>query len=249
MARVALQLYTIRDECDRDLEGTLRRVGELGYDGVELFQLHGHDAAQVRGWLEAAGLVAAGRHARLEELEDELPRLVEELGVLGADRIAQSWVDPQSLARPQEVLERIEAAARTVRDAGLWLGFHNHWTEPAPLDGGPSFLDLLREVPAELLWLELDLGWVWQAGADPVGELEKTRGRCPLVHVKDYASRESRDDVPVGDGVVGYERIVPAAVEAGAEWLVVEEDEVGDDPFGAVERSLLATRRILAAAA
>jgi sugar phosphate isomerase/epimerase len=66
------------------------------------------------------------------------------------------------------------------------------------------------------------------------------------VHAKDYRSRDGRDDVPVGDGVVGYEQLLPAAVEAGAEWLVVEEDEVGDDPFGAVERSLQAVRRILA---
>jgi len=134
-----------------------------------------------------------------------------------------------------------------VRDAGLRLGFHNHWSELRPLDGGATFLDLLRRLPEDLLWLELDLGWIWHTGTDPIAELERTDGRCPLVHVKDYASREDRDDVPVGDGVVGYELVLPAALKAGAEWLIVEEDEVGDDPFGAVERSLLAVRRIVAA--
>ena len=68
------------------------------------------------------------------------------------------------------------------------------------------------------------------------------------MHVKDYRSRGDHDDVPVGDGLVGYERVLPAAVAAGAEWLVVEQDEVGDVPFDAVERSLRAVRRILAAA-
>ena len=131
--------------------------------------------------------------------------------------------------------------------AGLRLGFHNHWSELRLLDDGATFLDLLRELPADLLWLELDLGWVWQAGADPVSELERTAGRCPLVHVKDYASREGRDDVPVGDGIVGYEHVLPVALSAGVEWLVVEEDEVGDDPFTAVERSLRAVQRIIAA--
>ena len=144
-------------------------------------------------------------------------------------------------------MRRIEAAARAAREVGLKLGFHNHWSELRPLDGGATFLDLLRELPADLLWLELDLGWVWQAGADPVAELERTAGRCPLVHVKDYASREGRDDVPVGDGVVGYEQVLPAALGAGAEWLVVEEDEVGDEPFTAVERSLRAVRRMTGA--
>jgi sugar phosphate isomerase/epimerase len=142
-------------------------------------------------------------------------------------------------------VERFADAARAAGDRGIRLGFHNHWTEPAPLDGGPSFLDLLRELPPDLLWLELDLGWVWQAGADPIAELEKTAGRCPLVHVKDYASRDGRDDVPVGDGVVGYDRVLPAALAAGAEWLIVEEDDAGADPFAATQRSLEGVRRIL----
>ena len=247
MARVGLQLYTVREECERDLEGTLRRLGAQGYDGVELFNLHGEEPETVRAWLDEAGLVTAGRHARLEVLEDELAPLARELGVLGTDRVALSWVDPEWLDEPEALVQRIEAAARAVRDAGLRLGFHNHWSELRPLDGGATFLDLLRRLPEDLLWLELDLGWIWHTGTDPIAELERTDGRCPLVHVKDYASREDRDDVPVGDGVVGYELVLPAALKAGAEWLIVEEDEVGDDPFGAVERSLLAVRRIVAA--
>src|SRR3954464_10497384 len=248
VARVALQLYTIRRECERDLEDALRRVGPQGYDGVELFDLHGHDAAEVRAWLDEAQLAAAGRHARLEALEEELPALGAELAVLGTDRVAISWIDPDLLSDPGPIVERIGAAARAARDIGLRLGFHNHWSELRRLDDGGTFLDALRELPADLLWLELDLGWIWQAGADPLDQLRRTAGRCPIVHAKDYRSRQGRDDVPVGDGVVGYERLLPAAVEAGAEWLVVEEDGVGDDPFGAVERSLHAVRRILAAA-
>jgi sugar phosphate isomerase/epimerase len=248
VARVALQLYTIRRECERDLEDALLRVGRQGYDGVEFFDLHGHEPVVVRSWLDEAQLLAAGRHARLEAIEEELPALAEEVGVLGTDRVAISWVDPELLTEPRPLVERIEDAARAARAAGLRLGFHNHWSELHPLAGGGTFLDALRELPADLLWLELDLGWIWQAGADPLDELRRTAGRCPLVHAKDYRSRDDRDDVPVGDGVVGYEQLLPAAVEAGAEWLVIEEDEVGDDPFGAVERSLHAVRRIVAAA-
>jgi sugar phosphate isomerase/epimerase len=244
VVRVALQLYTVREECERDLEGTLRRLGAQGYDGVELYSLHGQEPGTVRSWLDEAGLAVAGRHASLQPLEEELPSLAAELAVLGADRIALSWIDPESLDEPAALVQRIEAVARSAQNAGLHLGFHNHWSELRPLADGATFLDLLRELPAELLWLELDLGWVWHAGADPVAELERTDGRCPLVHVKDYASREGRDDVPVGDGIVGYERVLPAALKAGAEWLVVEEDDVGDDPFTAVERSLQAVRRL-----
>ena len=108
MTRVALQLYTIRDDCARDLKGVLRAVGEIGYDGVELFDLHGHDAVQVRGWLDQFGLVAAGRHAGLDALELQLPALAEELRTLGCDRIALSWIDP-----PPNDTSRRSARTRT----------------------------------------------------------------------------------------------------------------------------------------
>ncbi len=236
-------LYTIREECERDLEETLREVARLGYEGVEFWQLHGNDAAHVRGWLDETGLVAIGRHANLQTLDGQLPQLADELRVLGTDRIALSFIEPAPGAA-----ERIAAVAEAAATAGLRLGFHNHETELHRFgDGSGTFLDRLRELPPELLWLELDLGWVWHAGVDPVAELAKTSGRCPLVHVKDFRSRDDRDDVPIGDGAVGYERVLPAALRAGVEWLVVEEDEVEGPPFEAVARSFEAVRRLLAA--
>jgi sugar phosphate isomerase/epimerase len=131
----------------------------------------------------------------------------------------------------------------------LRLGFHNHWGELAALDDADTVLDKLRALPAELLWLELDLGWVWEAGADPAAELERAAGRCPLVHVKDFRARGTRRDCPVGDGEVGYERVVPVALRSGVEWLVVEQDNPEPPVLAAVERSFGAVRRMLKDAA
>jgi sugar phosphate isomerase/epimerase len=233
-------LYTLRAECERDLEGTLRSVARLGYEGVEFWQLHGHEPTRVRGWLDEVGLVAAGAHASLDRLEGELPLVAEDLRLLGTDRVALSYVEPEPA-----LAARIAAVARAVDAVGLRFGFHNHAAELQPLAGGVSFLDLLRELPADLLWFELDLGWIWHAGFDPVEELGKTAGRCPLVHLKDFRSRISREDVPICDGAVGYERVLPAVVRAGTEWVLVEEDEVEGDPIEAVARSLRAVRRLL----
>lgn len=235
MTRVGLQLWTIRDECERDLASALARVGAMGYQGVELFSLHDHRVEDVRGLLDDVGLVAIGRHMRLE---DDAAEIATELAALGTDRAAIAWIDPDALDT-----EPIRLAAERARDAGIRLGFHNHWSEVA---GEPSFLDRLRELPADLLWLELDLGWVWHAGGDPLRELDATRGRCPLVHVKDFVDREGHDDGPVGSGSVGYDRVLPAAIDAGVEWLIVEAEDVGDDPFGAIEESLRFVRETVA---
>jgi sugar phosphate isomerase/epimerase len=248
--RVGLMLYTIREDCARDFESSLRTVAELGYDGVELFDLHGHDAATVRGWLDDLGLEVAGRHAGLGALEDDLPALAEELRALGSDRIVLSWIDPpQTAAEGRAACERIEAVARNTHDYGLRFGFHNHWSEVPPLDGGDSVLEELRRLPPELLWFELDLGWAWEAEADPVDLLRRMRDRSPVVHVKDLRARGTREYCPVGDGAVGYERVLPAAVELGVEWLLVEQDEIDGEPFAAIARSLAAVRGAIGVAA
>src|SRR6266536_2144525 len=75
---------------------------------------------------------------------------------------------------------------------------------------GYEGVELLDAAPE--LFIELDLGWAWYAGRDPVEVLERVHGRCPLVHVKDFRSRADRSFCPVGDGAVGYERVAPAAV-------------------------------------
>jgi len=238
-------LYTVRDECARAFEPTLREVAEMGFEGVELFDLHGHDPDEVASWLADAGLVACGRHASLEAVESQLPELAAEAHSLGWRRLVVSWVDPSELG--PELVRRLTAAAAAAKAHGLELGFHNHDAEARPRDGGASFLDEL--LASDALFLELDLGWAWYAGADPLPLLGRARGRCPLVHVKDFHSREAGSFAPVGDGAVGYERVVPAAIAAGAEWLLVEQDETDGPPLDAARRSLAAVTAMAAGVA
>ncbi len=234
MARIGLMLYTVRKACASDFEGTLRDVAQIGYEGVELFDLHGHAPDEVAGWLSELGLEAVGRHARLEAMESDLGSLVEESKTLGYTRLLVPWVDPAQL--DDAMLARIAALRGPVQEAGLELGYHNHDAEIRQ-----GFLDRLPDG----VFVELDAGWTWWAGADPVDYL----GRGPIVHVKDFKDRETRSYCPIGDGAVGYERVAPAAVEAGAEWLMVEQDESEGPEIDAARRSYGALTAILNGAA
>ena len=243
MAHIGLQLYTVRDDCERDFEGTLRAVAEMGYEGVELHSLFTNTAEQVREWLDLYGLPVCGRHVSLAALEDDLPRLVREADVLGTRRIALAWIEPPaSAAEAASWVERFGKIAEAAEAKGLEFGFHNHDGELRVLDDGHSFLDRLPELP---LFLELDLGWVWWAGVDPVDLLGRTHGRAPLVHVKDFPNHDERVSCPVGEGIVGYEAIVPAAVAAGVEWLIVEQDETQGPALDSCRRSLAGLRPML----
>ena len=236
MTKVGLQLYTLRGESARDFEGVLRAVAEIGFEGVELFDLHGHDAGDVRALLDELGLEVAGRHVGADV---DLAAVAEEMRILGSDRVALAWVEPPASADDARAAAALVAdGARRADEVGLRYGFHNHWAELERFDGVTA-LELIAELP---VWLELDLGWIWWAGADPVELLERYRGRTPLVHFKDIRARGSREYTPVGDGGVGYERVLPKISDV--EWLIVEQDEIDGDPYEAVRRSFEFTRGV-----
>jgi sugar phosphate isomerase/epimerase len=150
---------------------------------------------------------------------------------------------PATRADAEAIVKRLSRAADEAHRLGLELGFHNHDGELKPLEGGKSLLDSLLELP---LFLELDLGWAWWAGVEPTALLERTRGRVPLVHVKDFRSRGERSFCPVGDGRVGYERVVLAAIGVGVDWLLVEQDETDGPALEAAKRSLRALSAMVA---
>jgi sugar phosphate isomerase/epimerase len=182
----------------------------------------------------------------LEALESRLPDLVAEAEALGTPRVIVGWIEPpRSPAQAKAAADRVARAASATAAAGLELGFHNHDGELRRLEDGRTLLDRLLEVP---IFLELDLGWAWWAGDDPASLLDRTRGRVPLVHLKDFRVRGERSFCPLGDGRVGYERVAPAAAEAGAEWLLVEQDEADGSALDAARRSLAALTEMLEAA-
>jgi len=254
IAGIGLMLYTVRDDCSRDFEGTLRSVAALGYAGVEISDLHGHPVSSVRRWLEAHDLRVAGMHAKLEAMETRLPALADECAGLGTNRLLLSWVaPPENRDAARRTAARLTKLGRAARTLGLQLGFHNHFDELRPLEGGSMFLDEVLE--SGDVFLEIDLGWAWIAGLDVADLLERAAGHCPLVHVKDFASREIRrgpaDEIsfeyrPVGDGVMPYETILATALASGVEWLLVEQDQTEGPALNAAARSLEWLTRMVA---
>ena len=60
--KIGLQLYSVREDMQKDFEGTLKKVKEMGYDGVEFAGLYGKTAAEVKAICKEVGLVPISAH-------------------------------------------------------------------------------------------------------------------------------------------------------------------------------------------
>jgi sugar phosphate isomerase/epimerase len=257
---VALQLYSVRDAAEEDFFGVLAQVKGMGYDTVEFTSdFFGYEAKEIRSELDRLGLAAVSAHVPIDTLIDDAKGAIADFGALGCRYIAVPWLDearrPGSPAWP-EVVEQIRAIGRACRAAGMTLLYHNHDFEFVKI-GGKYALDMLYEsVPADILQTELDTCWIKVAGEDPAAYILKYSGRSPIVHLKDFVmsgmekpqrlyaliGADGRDDAavdgdeggfdfrPVGHGVQDFPAILDASVEAGAKYVVVEQDRSSQRP-------------------
>jgi len=129
--------------------------------------------------------------------------------------------------RTADLLNRCGAG---LKSRGIALGYHNHNIEFAPIDGTTGFDILARETDPDLLAFEVDIGWVAAAGVDPVRFISRHRGRLRWMHVKDLKGLTrpnfalAMDPTQVGDGVIPWSRVLPAAYRAGVRHFFVEQE-------------------------
>ncbi|MCL6547595.1 MAG: sugar phosphate isomerase/epimerase [Alicyclobacillus sp.] len=238
--KIGLQMYTVRDEARKDFVGTLRRVAELGYEGVEFAGYGGLSAEELSRSLREFGLEAVGSHIDVFRLRDHLEEEVAFQSALGC-RYAVCPGLPEEFRRDEtawrKTFDLLEACGRRFREAGITFGYHNHSFEFEQTVGGQFAFDaLFAATSPEHVQAEMDVCWVQHAGQDPVAYVRRYAGRLPLIHLKDL--RLSEDGRPLtvvlGQGMVDLPAVISAAEEAGAEWLIVEQDECQAPPLESI---------------
>ena len=231
---IAVQVYSVREEAERDFAGTMKKLGEMGYDGVELAGLYGKSAEEIRDSIKAAGLTAISAHVSYDELAGDLEKTLQDYETIGCRYIVIPWLGEDrrfGAALYEETIKGIPVISEGCKKHGMTLLYHNHDFEFAKtLDGTYALDQLYAEVPADVLGAEPDTCWIKVGGPDPSEWLKKYSGRCPLVHVKDFRGKaDGVDLLALGEGEQDFPTLVKTAKECGAQWLVIEQD---DHPYG-----------------
>lgn len=229
---IGLQLYTVRDRLQRDFEGTVAEVAQVGFKELEFAGYYNHTPAQVRAILDRLNLRAPSTHISLDQFRKDLN------GVLStAQTVGHEYVVIPSLPESERSLDAYRRLAaefnrygQAARQRGMRFGYHNHSFEFEDLGGGQTgFAVLLKETDPALVDFELDLFWTVNSGRDPVELFAQYPGRFPLWHVKDMADIQgAKRMVAVGQGEIDFRRIFANAERSGMKYFFVEHDRPED---------------------
>jgi len=242
-SEIALQLYTVRDfsKTPRDIAETLGKTKAIGYNHVQIAALGPIDPKELKKIADDKGLGLCSSHTDVGRLRNKLDTVIEEHNIWQCRHITipalpEKYRNADGYTRFAKEASEI---GRKLAEAGITLSYHNHWWELEEFDGRTGLDILYTQSDPAALAAEIDTCWMAFGGHDPVVWIRKLKGRLPLIHLKDkiLPSEEVSGTLPVGEGSLKWDEIIPACRDAGTEWYIVEQDDCVGDPFDCVARS------------
>jgi sugar phosphate isomerase/epimerase len=196
---IGIQLYVVGKPLAEDAPGTLKQLHAIGYREVETAGFGKYTAKEFRGLLDDAGLVCPSAHLNL--LAPDPSPLFADAHALGATYATSSILrepnrnptNPNAPLPPvgvdgfKRTAARMNELGAKAKQAGLRYAYHNHNFEFERLSSGETGYDLLlKETDPELVYFEIDCGWMTVAGLNPVDYMRKYPKRIRMLHIKDF---------------------------------------------------------------
>lgn len=238
---VGLQLYSVREQCQKDLPGVLKAVSQMGYQGVEFAGYYGRTAKELRQMLDDNGLVCCGTHTPYESVQPaKLPETIEFNRTLGNKFLIVPWMEGKSKEEWLAKAREFNQINSTVRKEKMFVGYHAHAHDFHQFDGTSAW-DLFFGTTKPRVVMQLDTSNCRDGGADPVEVLHNYPGRALTIHLK---SSGGGAEAVIGEDKVNWSEVFAFCESKGkTQWYIVEH-ESSKDPLDAVKRSFEALRKM-----
>ena len=250
MAKLGIQLYTVRDYLEKDYAGTVRAIKKTGYDGVEIpgGVMEKMDALQLRNLLNEQNLALAGIVFDHNDLINHLEQAVLYCKESHCTTVLYPYI-PGDLRRSEiefrQTAEQIDDFGKTFASNGIRMLYHIHGYEFKTV-GNVTGMDILLEYfkPGNV-GLEIDVYWVEYGGVSAVKLVEQYARMSPYIHLKDYSGDFA--DTEVGCGSIDIQKIIHTGLSHGTEWFIVEQEKFDKDSMESARISFDNVRKLLKA--
>lgn len=221
---IGVQVYSVRSAAEKDLPGTLAKIAQIGYNGVEFAGYYGHNAKDIRKMLDDNNLVCCGTHTQYADLaDDKLAATLDFNETLGNKYVIVPWLqgDEKDLKNSWlKYAERFNVLADKLKARKMMVGYHAHAHDVHPLDDTTSW-DVFFSNTSKDVIMQLDTGNVMSGGGDPVATLKKYPGRAVTVHLKEYSA--TNPNALLGEGEVKWVEIFRLCrTLGGTKWYIIE---------------------------
>ncbi|MBC8062655.1 MAG: sugar phosphate isomerase/epimerase [Clostridiaceae bacterium] len=233
---IGLQLYSIKDEIEKNFIEALKKVAKIGYSGVEFAGYGGLSSSELKNLLQELGLKACGSHVSLGLLINDIDSVIEYNLEIGNPYIICPNAEYNSKEDFEKMAETLNRLGIKCKAKGILLGYHNHGHEFQEFQGEYGLDIIYKNTDRDLVKAEIDTYWVQHAGLNPVEFMKKYAGRCDLIHIKDMeiVNGEKRS-TEIGNGIINIKAIINEAEDQGTKWLIVEQEFFNKSSIESVE--------------
>ncbi len=214
-----IQLYSVRDLTEKNLESALEQVSAIGYKYVEFAGFFGHTAQDVLAMLEKNNLRVSGTHTGWQEVAEHFDETVAFHKAIGNANIIVPGADLSDQQKLDQFIEMANEFQPRLAREGIRFGYHNHSHEFKPNADGSMIHDQL--VYRTNLDIEIDTYWTYVADVDPIQLMERLKDRVHVIHIKD-GFKDGRG-MPLGKGTAPTADVYKKAAEMGIRMVVESE--------------------------
>lgn len=227
--KYGLQLYSVRDVAEKDIELAMKETAAMGYSFVEFAGFQGKTAEEIKELLDKYNLSVSGTHTGVDQLSDDnFDATVKAHKIIGCENIIIPGTDLSTKENVDKFIDRVNELIPRLEKEGLKLHYHNHSSEFKPNDDGViAEYELFNRTD---IGLEIDTYWAWNADKDPLAVLDEFKGRVSVIHLKDGV--KGGKGLSLGQGDANAAEVRRKAIEMGLT-IVVESE--GLDPTGLEE--------------
>jgi len=243
--KIGIQVYTIREEMKKDFTESLKKLSEIGYDYIELYdyengRLFNRSVEEVKLILDDLGLTATSSHVGISNLRNNWNKIVDDAATLGQKYIVCPNLDPPERSTVSDYLriaELFNKSAEVSRKSSIQFAYHNHAFEFDEIEGEIPMDVLLRETDKDLVKFQMDIYWINKGGFNHIEYFKKHPGRFALWHVKDMDNTSERLTTEVGAGIIDWAEAFRHTDISGMEYFFVEQEDFTIPIFESVEKS------------